>query len=52
MSSLTNNKLLVKEEVGKAKPNLDPLPEKDFVYGYKPKVAKEGVKESSINSNS
>ena len=46
----TNNPLLVKDDVGKGKPQVRDLPSDKFVYGYKPKAAPEGVKESSLIS--
>ena len=41
----TSNPILLKDEVGKAKPCTRRLMPTDFSYGYKPVSAPEGVKE-------
>ena len=46
----TNNPLLVKDDVGRAKPPVRELPGNQFTYGYKPPAALEGVKEGMLIS--
>ena len=48
----TNNPLLLKDDVGRAKPPVHELPSDQFIYGFKPKAATEGVKESCLTSPS
>ena len=44
----TNNVLLFKDGLGKAKPASYQLPDPNFAYGKNPKADEEGTKESTI----